>query len=76
MVVWRTIRCRKGSAKILENLAEWWPIRQAPANILREQQLCGPGLPRGYWVCLNTFFPVSILETKQKNSISVSYFPS
>ncbi|KAG0563288.1 hypothetical protein M758_8G018300 [Ceratodon purpureus] len=41
--------CRKGSAKILENLADWWPIRQAPANILREQKLCGPGLPRGYW---------------------------
>lgn len=57
MIIWRIIRCRKGSAKLLENLAEWWPLRQPPANALREQQLCGPDLPRGFWVCLrNSLF--------------------
>lgn len=42
-------RCREGSLKVLHNLPEWWPPRQAPANALKEQQLCGPGLPRGFW---------------------------
>ncbi|XP_073386077.1 sulfhydryl oxidase 2 isoform X2 [Physcomitrium patens] len=42
-------RCRKGSAKILQNLVEFWPLRQPPRSVLKKQQLCGPGLPRGFW---------------------------
>ncbi|KAG0601757.1 hypothetical protein M758_11G137400 [Ceratodon purpureus] len=42
-------RCREGSLKVLHNIAHWWPLRQPPANALKEQQLCGPGLPRGFW---------------------------
>lgn len=61
MVAWLIIRCREGSAKVLNNLVDWWPLHQPPANALKEQQLCGPGLPRGFWVGSNIFvFLVSI----------------
>lgn len=43
-------RCRKGSANLLVNLAELWPAGQVPTAAFLDHPLCGPGLPRNFWV--------------------------
>ena len=53
-------RCRTGSAALLRDLNKLWPMRQSPSTALRSRHLCGPDLPRGYWVWFltSTFFSI------------------
>lgn len=53
---------------MLQNIPTLWPLRQTPAKELKEQQLCGPGLPRGFWVC--PLF-LAFLKNESSNSIYI-----
>lgn len=59
-------RCRRGTAELLVSFDELYPTDLWPADkqeddmvALRGSQICGKGVPRGYWVeslCLDSVF--------------------
>ena len=43
-------RCRKGTADLLVNLADLWPVGEPSALALQSRRICGDSSPGNFWV--------------------------
>ena len=53
-------RCRKGTADLLVNLADLWPVGEPSAVALQSRRICGDSSPGNFWVNTCLLFKLDI----------------